>query len=108
MRILLLSFLIGLLSASCSNNENTEASYKETPVSNHSHANIEEINTVHLHLDLNVDFDNKILKGIARHQMSNHGTNKAIFDIKGLKINKVTSGELSNEEETQFTTDADF
>lgn len=103
MRILLLSFLAGLTIVSCSNPENSKDDSKEVSVANHSHANIEEINTVHLHLDLDVDFEKKTLKGIARHQMSNQGTNKAIFDIKGLKINKVTSGDADHEKETQFT-----
>ena len=57
MRTLLLSFLIGLFVASCSNTENSKDSVKKIPVSNHSHANIGEINTVHLHLDLDVDFE---------------------------------------------------
>ncbi len=102
MRTLLLSLLIGLILPSCSNEENIKVTVK-TPVSNHSHANIEEINTVHLHLDLDVDFEKKTLKGIARHQMSNQGTKKAIFDMKGLKINKVTSGTPENEKEVSFT-----
>ena len=102
MKIILLYFFIGLFAASCISTEKSKVSHKEISISNHSHANIEEINTVHLHLDLKVDFEKKILKGVARHQMSNQGTKKAIFDIKGLKINKVTSGSLENEKEASF------
>jgi len=103
MRTILLSFLIGFFITSCSNTENNRVNTEEIKVSNHSHANIEEINTVHLHLDLDVDFEKKKLYGIARHKMSNQGTNKAVFDIKGLKINKVTSGQLESEKEAPFT-----
>lgn len=73
----------------------------ETVVNNHSYSNIDEINTTHLHLDFDIDFDKKRIKGIARHKMNNTGVKKAIFDVQGLKIHKVTLGE-ENETETTF------
>ncbi len=67
----------------------------------HSYSNINEIRTKHLHLDLDVDFEKQIIYGVARHEMENFGTDTAIFDIKGLNIQKITLGK-SNEKETDF------
>jgi aminopeptidase N len=58
----------------------------------HTYSNTEQIHTTHLHLDLDVDFEKKTIYGVARHEMENFGTKEAIFDIKGLKIQKVTLG----------------
>jgi leukotriene-A4 hydrolase len=69
---------------------------------NHSYANLDEIYTQHLHLDLEVNFSNKTIYGVARHTMHNNGTDTAIFDIKGLRIKKITLGESGNERETDF------
>lgn len=68
---------------------------------NHSYANISQIRTKHLHLDLDVNFDNKTVYGVARHEMENLGTDTAIFDIKGLNIQKITLGK-GKEKETNF------
>ena len=70
------------------------------PVSNHSHAEIDEINTTHLHLDLNVDFEQQRIDGIARHTMNNTGVKQAVFDIDGLNIQRITLGK--EEKETHF------
>ena len=53
-------------------------------------------------LDLDVSFLNKTIYGVARHTMINNGTDTAIFDIKGLKIQKITLGEKNNEKEADF------
>src|SRR5680860_1163415 len=58
----------------------------ENVVNNHSYSNIDEINTTHLHLDFEVDFDQKRIKGVARHKMNNTGVQKAIFDVQGLSL----------------------
>lgn len=71
-------------------------------IKNHTHSNIEEINTVHMHLDLVADFENKKITGVARHTMENSGVKKAIFDLDGLNIIKVTIGKSENEEDTEF------
>jgi aminopeptidase N len=75
----------------------------DAKVTNHSYGNIDEINTSHLHLELNVDFENQILKGVARHKMNNKGSEKAIFDIKKLNIEKITLGAEGSEKETTYT-----
>jgi len=63
------------------------------PVSDaHSYANIEQIRTKHLHLDIEVNFEKKTVSGVARHEMSEHNSKTAIFDIKALDIQKVTLG----------------
>ncbi|MCO5260654.1 MAG: M1 family metallopeptidase [Crocinitomicaceae bacterium] len=59
----------------------------------HSYANLDQIRTKHLHLDLDVNFSNKTIYGVARHQMERlKDTDTAIFDIKYLDIQKVTTG----------------
>lgn len=68
---------------------------------NHSYANINQIRTKHLHLDLDVNFENRTVYGVARHEMENFGTDTAIFDIKGLEIQKITIGKVK-EKETNF------
>jgi aminopeptidase N len=68
----------------------------------HSYSNISEIYTKHLHLDMEVDFDNNSIYGVARHTMMNKGSDTAVFDIKGLEIQKVTLGERDHEENTNF------
>lgn len=74
-----------------------------TTIKNHSYGNIDEISTNHLHLELNVDFENKSLAGVARHTMDNKGADKAVFDIKKINIEKVTLGKKGAETETTFT-----
>ena len=68
---------------------------------NHSYSNVHQIHTKHLHLDIDVNFKNQTIYGVARHEMVNNGTDTAIFDIKGLKIQKITLGK-TNEKETSF------
>lgn len=63
----------------------------------HSYANIADIRTTHLHLELDVNFENKKIYGVARHEMSDHSVDVAIFDIKGLEVIKVTTGTDSEE-----------
>ena len=68
----------------------------------HSYSNHSEIRTTHIHLDLDVNFEEKIIYGVARHQMSSSTVSKAIFDMKGLDIQKITLGK-NNELETDYT-----
>lgn len=67
----------------------------------HSFANIDQIRTKHLHLNLEVDFTKKTVAGVARHEMGDHKVTTAIFDIKALEIQKVTLGK-GNEIGTDF------
>ncbi len=67
----------------------------------HTYSNVEEIRTDHLHLELEVNFENNTVYGVARHEMGEHNTDTAIFDIKELEIKKVTLGK-GKEESTDF------
>lgn len=68
----------------------------------HSYSNLNEIHTTHLDLELEVNFENKTIYGVARHTMKNNGADTAIFDTKGLMIQKVTLGTKNSEKETDF------
>jgi leukotriene-A4 hydrolase len=67
----------------------------------HSYANLEEIRTEHLHLDLDVNFENNKIYGVARHRMSKHTADTAIFDIKNIDIQRITTGK-EKESETDY------
>lgn len=67
-----------------------------------SYSNIYRVSTKHLHLDLDVNFDNKSIYGIARHEIENNHADTAIFDIKGLQIQKVTIGKKGKEINTSY------
>ena len=68
----------------------------------HSYSNLKEIKTTHLDLELEVNFNNKTIYGVARHTMKNFGSDTAIFDIKGLQIQKITTGKINQEREADF------
>lgn len=74
-------------------NTESEAHNHSNAEDSHTYSNINEINTTHLHLDMEVDFANKAIYGVARHTMNNSGVDTAVFDIYGLEILKVTTGE---------------
>jgi leukotriene-A4 hydrolase len=106
MRILILFTLISVGLYSCDPPPKTVVSNTELFVDSvfddHSYSNLKQIHTTHLELDLDVSFQNKTIYGVARHTMKNFGTDTAIFDIKGLKIQKITLGEKNHERETDF------
>lgn len=106
MKLLLYSFCFLVLFSSCKNRKKSIAlsvdSIAESNYKDHSYSNLDSINTTHLDLELDVDFNNQTIYGIARHTMNNKGTRSAIFDIKGLQIKKVTLGSIGNERETDF------
>jgi len=106
MRILILFTLISIGLYSCDPPPKTVVSNTELFVDSvfddHSYSNLKQIHTTHLELDLDVSFQNKTIYGVARHTMKNYGTDTAIFDIKGLKIQKITLGEKNHERETDF------
>ena len=101
--ITLITSLISCKSTDAQEEAPTQDAASETKpvVKDHSYSNIEEINTTHLHLDVLVDFENKVLKGVVRHTMNNTGVTTAIFDVYGLNIEKITLGE--DEKETTYT-----
>ena len=105
--LLSLVFILSLTSVFFSCNLRAKKNLSHTEViadsvfDNHSYANVRQIRTTHLHLDLDVNFSNQTVYGVARHTMQNYGTDTAIFDMKGLEIQKVTLGK-KKEEETDF------
>lgn len=74
------------------------SSFDTETIDFHSYANFNEVRSTHLHLDLNVDFDNKIISGVASHTIENSGVDTIIFDVKQLKIEKITLGDLNGNE----------
>lgn len=107
MRYLLLSVvLVGfLLIQSCDPPAKNKVSPTElladSTYDTHSYSNTDEVRTKHLHLDLDVNFEGNTIYGVARHEMENFGADTAIFDIKGLDIQKITLGQ-GKETETDF------
>lgn len=66
----------------------------------HSHSNVNEVKTTHLHLNLDVNFEEKTLKGYAEHKIENlSSAKKMIFDTKQLIIDKVV---LNDTEEANY------
>lgn len=69
----------------------------------HSFSNTDEIRTTHIDLELDVNFENKTIYGVARHTMERRkDTDTAVFDINGPDIQKVTLGKKGHETETDF------
>jgi aminopeptidase N len=106
MRLLILGFLASCFLFSCDPPpklvvSNTEL-FVDSVFDDHSYSNLKEIYTTHLDLELDVSFQNKTIYGVARHTMKNNGSDTAIFDIKGLKIQKITIGAKNSERETDF------
>jgi len=66
----------------------------------HSYANLKDVNSTHLHLDLTVDFEKKSLIGSVKHTINNRNkVTKMIFDIKQINISKII---LDDDKETTF------
>lgn len=100
-------FSLIVLLFSCTSNEDSQTNSGKVITNQkvrdaHSYANVDEIRTKHLHLDLDVDFEKKYIYGVARHTMENKGSDTAVFDIKGLEIQKVTLGEKGHEKNTSY------
>lgn len=95
--LIILLILTTTVFVSCSEKENAPINDPSVHISNrkdaHSYANFNEIYTKHLHLELEVNFNNNSIYGVARHQMVNLDADTAIFDIKYLEIQKVTVGD---------------
>ncbi|MFM7386943.1 MAG: M1 family aminopeptidase/hydrolase, partial [Bacteroidota bacterium] len=101
----LLWILLSALCA-CKPENNPKATVTETidvtTLDPHSYANFNEVKTRHLALELEVSFANQTIYGIARHEIINKNARKAIFDINGPLIQKVTTGPKGKEEEADF------
>lgn len=111
-RGVLLSFLVvGLLSAcgSKKEGEETQKTDKEEQKTSkaleyqtkdkHSYANVDEVRVNHVHLNLDVNFEEKVLSGSAVLSLNEHETEKLILDANNLHVNKVI---LDNGEETKW------
>ena len=105
---LLVTAVLGIAFSSCGGGENDDNIETDAPADSieigvldqHSHANVAEVKTTHLHLDLSVDFESKLLVGSVRHSIDNiAGVETMIFDSHSLTIEKV---ELDNGVETTF------
>lgn len=104
---LLLFFVSLLLLTNCTepktedmNNDKHMHDHVHTRMDVHSFAQPEKAKTTHLNLNLEADFDEKVLRGFASFDIENNQSNEIIFDIRNLNILKVTIGE--EEKETQF------
>ncbi len=98
--ILCISAFISGCSGPATEKKNTKE-IEDLTVDRHTYSNTKEVYTTHLHLELDVNFDNKTVYGVARHQMKNIGADTAVFDMKWLEIQKITLGK-KNEKETDF------
>lgn len=101
------SLILFMFITSCGENESTEEAVMESgeelskKVDFHSYSNAQDVYTTHLHLDINVDFEDQVISGSVMHDIENaSGANKMIFDIHQLDINHV---ELDDGEKTTFT-----
>ncbi|MBR9859959.1 M1 family metallopeptidase [bacterium] len=84
------------------NNKQVEQSDDMDKLSNdpHSYANMNEVRTTHMSLDLAVNFDTKTLKGSVEHTLENSGgAEELILDSRDLNIEKVV---LDNGQEAEF------
>ncbi len=63
----------------------------QAAVDEHTYANLDEVITTHLHLDLDVDFADKQLEGFVEHTLAwqNRNAKKLILDTRDLEIDKV-------------------
>lgn len=102
-KYILMIGVVALLGCSPINPKNDQPETEDLSLRNdvHSYSNVDDVATKHLHLDLDVNFDNRTIYGIARHELDTHDSDTIIFDIKKIDIQKVTIGE-KNEKETAF------
>jgi leukotriene-A4 hydrolase len=103
MKQILLTFIITTLLFSCTNKEEKDnakplVNMEKEPINDpHSYADFKKARTTHLFLNLEADFENKVLKGIAAHDIENNNASEIIFDTKGLNIEKVITDDKGSE-----------
>ncbi len=84
-----------------SNDKDSTLSEVDTTLDQHTLSNYMDVRTKHLHLDIEVDFENKQITGSVTHTIENlTGADQIVFDTKGLNILNV---KLNGEENTEFT-----
>ena len=104
MRLLLLLGMSTLITMCSPEKEQTPTIFTkyENPdrKDHHSYAEPSKALTTHLELDIEVDFPNKTIEGVATFDILSNASDKIIFDTRDLSISKVT---LNGSEETAFT-----
>ena len=81
MKLNAIASLVALTLAGTSN-----AAYDE-----HTYANLDDVLSTHIHLDLEIDFDNKKLQGFAEHTLDwkKQTAKSLVLDTRDLEIDKV-------------------
>lgn len=106
--VLTSTFAVGLFIYGCSENEAEEKQIPSVDITNielgndSSYSNPAKVGIDHLHLDLDVKFETKSIYGIARYRLKRHFSDTILFDINGLQIQKVTTGKIGNERNTDY------
>ncbi len=77
------------LFTSCGGSKEVDAFDNHT-MDTHSYAKPAQARTSHLDLNLDIDFEARIISGTARHILENNGATEFILDTRGLTILQVT------------------
>lgn len=101
------ALFVALVLAGCGGAEEAETAEDsgvevkdEFPIDYHSYSNVYDVYTSHLHLDIDVNFNDKVISGSVLHDIQNKsGVDEIIFDVYDLEIEKVVLDENS---ETTF------
>ena len=105
-KVLLIFHLLFL--TACNENEDTIENNKKIQLTDielgndNSYSNTTNVITKSLHLELDINFENESIYGIARHALNKHTTDTIVFDVNGLQIQKVTIGNKNNEKNTDY------
>ncbi len=100
--------IILLVAFSCTQNPAEKPEIPSNIVTNkvymkHSYSNVNKVKTVHLHLELDVNFESNVIYGVARHDIKQlKKVDTMILDVKNLDIQKITLGEKGQEVETNY------
>lgn len=106
-KLSLLAIII-LVTFSCTQNTAGKPKIPSNIVTNkvymkHSYSNVNKVKTVHLHLELDVNFESNVIYGVARHDIKQlKKVDTMILDVKNLDIQKITLGEKEQEVETNY------
>ena len=93
---------------SCTQNTESKPEIPSNIVTNkiytkHSYSNVNKVKTMHLHLELDVNFESNVVYGVARHDIKQiENVDTMILDVKNLDIQKITLGDKGNELETNY------
>lgn len=100
--------LVGLFVFGCKEEQEENKIIKSSSITeielgnDFSYSNTNQVVADELHLDLDVNFSNKSIYGIARYRLKKHKSDTILFDINGLQIQKVTIGKIGNEKNTDY------